>query len=158
MKTNDVWEHQLRCICDECKCVLVRIHPRSSLLRDEKADKSFIFVMRLWEKLTSWTKKKQNSIKQSRESLQYISLEKFLPKSTEYGKEFFDWLKFTVIQGQLMPCKHIQSDYRWAMEIQAYLQGIAQEREAQANNQTWSYPVSSRSSLTFRFLGGWNPK
>lgn len=44
------------------------------------------------------------------------------------------------------------------MEIQDYLEGIAQESEAQATNQMLFYPVSSRSCVTFRFLGGWNPK
>lgn len=58
-----------------------------------------------------------------------------------------------------MPCKHILSDYRWAMEIQGYLEGIVLESEAQATTQMLPYPVSSRSSrVTFRLLGGWNSK
>lgn len=83
----------------------------------------------------------------------------YSPKSFRVWVRIFNLLKFTVIQGQLMPCKHIQSDYRWAMEIQAYLGGIVHMRERILSQQSnASHPVSSRSSITFRFLGGWNPK
>lgn len=37
-----------------------------------------------------------------------------------------------------MPCKHILTDYRWAMEIQPYLEGIVLESEAQATTQMLS--------------------
>lgn len=58
-----------------------------------------------------------------------------------------------------MPCKHILTDYRWAMEIQPYLEGIVLESEAQATTQMLSYPVILRTTrVTFRFLGGWNSK
>lgn len=75
--------------------------------------------------------------------------------SRKFEEDF--WQMFTVIEGQLMLCKQILSDYRWAMVIQAHLKGIVQGNEAQATNQRLSYPVSSRS-CTCRYWSGWNPK
>lgn len=91
-------------------------------------------------------KKKQNTVNKRHKSQITIHFtEEILQQNPQSMERIFNSVKFTVIQGQLMPCKHIQSDYRWAMEILAYLEGIARESKAQATNQMLSFTVSSRS-------------
>lgn len=165
METSDhrsLLKHQeaMRWHTQPLKWMTARIQSRFSWRRQRKPARFFMSGIRLWEKFATWKSEESSKLLTNNyQNLQcttyFVHCKRSTKRSPLQRIAMKSLQKF--IEGQLMPCKQIQSDYRWAMVIQAYLKGIVLENEAQATNQMLSYPVSSRS-CTSRYRSGWNWK